>query len=60
MVNYSKVIKRIRNQKKFTIRELAKAMGVTESYLEKIEQGEVKPTEEQTDLILYYIDGRIG
>lgn len=59
MVNYSKLIKRIRNQKKFTIRGLAKEMGVTESYLEKIEWGEVKPTEEQTDLILYHVDGRI-
>jgi len=59
MVNYSKLIKRIRNQKKFTIRELAKEMGVTESYLKKIERGEVKPTEEETDLILYYVGGRI-
>ncbi len=60
MVNYSKLIKRIRNQKKFTIRELVKKMGVTSSYLEKIERGEVKPTEEQIDLILYYVDGRIA
>ena len=59
MVNYAKLIKRIRNQKKFTIRELAKEMGVTESYLKKIERGEAEPTGEQTDLILYYIDGRI-
>ena len=59
MVNYSKLIKRIRNQKKFTIRELAKEMDVTESYLKEIEREEVKPTKEQTDLILYYVDGRI-
>ena len=59
MVNYSKLIKRIRNQKKFTIRELAKEMGLTEPYLEKTEREEVKPTEEQTDLILYYVEGRI-
>ena len=59
MANYSKLIKRIRNQKKFTIRELAKEMDVTESYLEKIERAEVMPTKEQTDLILYYVDGRI-
>jgi len=59
MANYSRLIKQIRSQKKLTICELAKAMGVTESYLEEIEQGEVKPTAEQTDLILYYVDGRI-
>ena len=59
MANYPGLIKRIRSQKKLTIRKLAKAMGVTESYLEKIERDEVKPTEEQIDLILYYVDGRI-
>ena len=59
MVNYSKLIKRIQSLKKFTIREIAKEIGVTESYLEKVEQWEVKPTEEQTELILYYVDGRI-
>lgn len=60
MVNYSKLIERIRNQEKFTIQELAREMGVTETYLEQMEQGKVKPTEEQLELILYYVDGKIG
>ena len=60
MANYSELIKRIRKQKKFTIQEVVKEMGVTESYLEEIEHGKVRPTEEQIDLLLYYFDGRIG
>ncbi len=59
MNTYAKMIRKIRNQKRFSIHELAEEMGVTEDHLEKIERGEVTPTEEQSDLILYYVEGRI-
>lgn len=51
MQNYGELIKIIRKEKQITIVDLAKRMGVAQAYIVRIERNEIKPTQEQIEVI---------
>ncbi|MBU0477954.1 MAG: helix-turn-helix transcriptional regulator [Candidatus Omnitrophica bacterium] len=50
-------LKELRKSKGITIIELAKKMGVSQSYILRLEQGKVEPTREQLKPIKAFIEG---
>jgi predicted transcriptional regulator len=50
------MIREIRKQKGITIVELAAKMGVSQDYIARLELGEVKPTQEQIEVIQAFLD----
>ena len=56
MKNYGGLIKKIRKEKQITIVELAKRMGVAQAYIVRIERNEIKPTQEQIEVIYSFLD----
>lgn len=56
--NYGELIKEIRKEKGITIIELAAKMGVSQTYIARLEQGEIKPTKEQMEIIHDFIEGK--
>ena len=50
------MIRHIRKSKRVTIVELAKRMGVSQNYIARLELGEVKPTQEQVEVIKSFLE----
>lgn len=50
------MIRHIRRAKRITIVELAGKMGVSQAYISRLELGEVKPTQEQIEVIQTFLD----
>jgi predicted transcriptional regulator len=50
------MIRHIRKLKRVTIVELAQKMGVSQDYIARLELGEVKPTQEQIEVIQMFLD----
>lgn len=50
------IIRQIRKAKKVTIVELAERMGVSQGYIARLELGEIKPTQEQIEVIQSFLD----
>lgn len=57
--HYGEVLKRIRREKRITIVDLAKRMGVSQAYIVRLERGDVQPTQEQIEVIHAFINGRL-
>ena len=57
--NYAELLKKIRKEKRITIIELAKRMGVSQGYIVRIERGEIEPTQEQIEVIKSFIEGKL-
>ncbi|MDP2646521.1 MAG: helix-turn-helix transcriptional regulator [Desulfobacterales bacterium] len=57
--NYAQMLQYLRKDKKMTIVELSQKMGVSQSYIVKMETGEIIPTKEQQETIRAFIDGRL-
>lgn len=57
--HYGAILKRIRKEKRLTIVDLAKRMGVSQEYIVRLERGKVRPTQEQTEVIKAFIDGKL-
>ncbi len=55
MQDYGELIKKLRKDKRITIVELAEKMGVSQSYIVKIERGEIVPTLEQVEVIQSFL-----
>jgi len=51
-----KQLRQTRKQKRITIVEIAERMGVSQSYIAKLERGDIEPIGEQVELILSLID----
>ncbi len=49
------MIREIRKSKQVTIVELAKRMGVSQDYIAQLELGEMKPTQEQLEVIQTFL-----
>lgn len=54
--NYGAIIKHLRKDKGITIVQLAKEMGVSQAYISRLEQGQIKPTKEQLEVLSSFID----
>jgi predicted transcriptional regulator len=54
--NLGDMIRHIRKSKRVTIVELAEKMGVSQDYIVHLELGEVKPTQEQIEVIQTFLD----
>ncbi|MBU1863906.1 MAG: helix-turn-helix domain-containing protein [Candidatus Omnitrophica bacterium] len=52
-------LKALRKRNKITIIELAKKMGVSQSYLVQVESGVHKLTEEQIETIMAFVEGKL-
>ena len=50
------MIRQIRRAKKVTIVELAERMGVSQDYIARLELGEIRPTQEQIEVIQSFLD----
>ena len=50
------MIRHIRKSKRVTIVELAEKMGVSQAYISRLELGEIKPTQEQIEVIQTFLD----
>jgi predicted transcriptional regulator len=50
------MIRHIRKSKRVTIIELAAKMGVSQDYIARLELGEIKPTQEQIEVIQTFLD----
>jgi len=50
------MIREIRKAKKVTIVELAEKMGMSQDYIARLELGEIKPTQEQREVIQAFFD----
>jgi len=55
----SGILKRIRKEKRVTIIELARRMGVSQAYIARLEDGEIQPTAEQGEVIKNFLDGNL-
>jgi len=53
------IVREIRRVKGIPLLLLAKRMGVSYSYLAKIEMGSIFPVDEQIEVIKAFIDGRL-
>lgn len=49
------MIRHIRKMKRVTIVELAERMGVSQDYIARLELGEIKPTQEQIEVIQTFL-----
>ena len=49
------MIRHIRKSKRVTIVELAERMGVSQDYIARLELGEIKPTQEQIEVIQTFL-----
>lgn len=52
------MIRHIRKTKRVTIVELAERMGVSQDYIARLELGEIRPTQEQIEVIQTFLDCR--
>ena len=50
------MIRHIRKSKRVTIVELAEKMGVSQDYIARLERGEVKPTQEQIEVVKMFLE----
>jgi predicted transcriptional regulator len=50
------MIRHIHKSKRVTIIELAAKMGVSQDYIARLELGEIKPTQEQIEVIQTFLD----
>ena len=50
------VIRHIRKAKQITIVELAQKRGVSQEYIARLELGEIRPTQEQSEVIQSFFD----
>lgn len=50
------MIRHLRKSKRVTIVELAERMGVSQDYVARLELGEIKPTQEQIEVIQMFLD----
>ena len=57
--NPGEMIRHLRKEKGITAIELAEKMGVSASYIARLELGEVKPTAEQIEVIKNFISGKL-
>ena len=57
--NLNQRLKRIRREKRITMRELAMRMRVSPGYISKLERGEARPTEMQADVIRAFLGGKL-
>ena len=57
--NLSQRMKRIRHEKRLTIRELALRMRVSQGYISRLENGLVMPTQQQADVIRAFLGGKL-
>jgi len=57
--NAKELIRRLRKEKGITLVELSEKMGVSQAYLVQIEDGDAIPTEEQTETLRAFIEGRL-
>lgn len=54
--DHGATIRYIRKQKGISIVELAAKMGVAQSYISRLERGEIQPTQEQLEVIRSFIE----
>ena len=52
-------IRQLRKEKRITIVELADRMGVSQSYISRLELGHLPPISEQLEVIEEFITGRL-
>ncbi len=57
--NLNQRMKRIRKEKRITIRELAMRMRVSQGYISRLERGQLLPTEQQADVIRAFLGGKL-
>ena len=50
------MIRHVRNSKRVTIVELAEKMGVSQAYIARLELGEIRPTQEQIEVIRSFLN----
>jgi len=57
--DYINQLRQIRKSKRITIVDLAERMGVSQSYISRLERGQVQATAEQVEVIKDFIEGRL-
>ena len=57
--NVGGILRHTRREKRVTIVELARRMGVSQSYIARLDQGEIEPTAEQVEVMQAFVEGKL-